>query len=592
MRPSPIDSACRRHPLVEVAARTGILVARLAGSVTVHCPLPSHGHPDRTPSLRLYLNDGHYYCFGCGARGDVVQWVQETEGVGVGAAIRMLDSGVPLTNAWASHPGSRIEPPPVTIGERSEPVSQAEAPVLARTPPRRVYAALAAAWGYYTCGPLHSRAVEYLAARGLDVEVLETHTGRAEAGHTPAKADGLVAALRARGFSDGELIDAGLAHRRLGGGPVSDFYRQRVLIPVRDDQKRIVGMIGRNVGDQHRWAKYKNPPRTHAYDKAVNLYQPLSAPVVGRHSQVVVVEGTLDAMAIAIAAIRTGQAERFCPLTQSGRELSPTQMERVIGLHPSTPVLGLDGDPAGQESACRHAMSAATQGRALAVTVLPDGHDPASWLAEQGGEGIRAWVHDRTFDAARRSPKPVPAPSFVVAYLAHSAGTRTERMERIVGAAALGEKHLRGRSAYLWVSRMAADAGALAVAEAHQHAVAHADPVEQAERPPAAECRYWDQWRPEPPPATTDVGFETAAGPGGVDALIQRVAAWGRRLPQVGDRAFVRSAAEVIDDAGIALGRHAAQRLERALDRTACSVEPPGGASGSAPTTDTRAMGL
>jgi DNA primase len=96
------------------------------------------------------------------------------------------------------------------------------------------------------------------------VGVLEAHAGGDEVGHTPASADGLVTAMRIKGFAVDELVDAGLAHSG-AGGRVTDFYRQRVLIPIRDQQSRICGLVGRNVGDA-RWPKYKNPPRTHAYD--------------------------------------------------------------------------------------------------------------------------------------------------------------------------------------------------------------------------------------------------------------------------------------------------------------------------------------
>jgi DNA primase len=93
---------------------------------------------------------------------------------------------------------------------------------------------------------LRGHAVAYLTGRGIDIAVLEDHNGRAEAGHTPSGPHGLVAALRADGFSDDELVDTGLA-RRYPDGSLRDFYRQRVLIPVRDDRQRIVGLVGRNV---------------------------------------------------------------------------------------------------------------------------------------------------------------------------------------------------------------------------------------------------------------------------------------------------------------------------------------------------------
>jgi len=419
-RPSPITAARARHSLAEVAARTGIDPTRTAGSVTVRCPLPSHGHPDRTPSLRLHLDDGIFSCFGCGAKGDVVEWVRQTEGVDWRQAIAILDSGRPLTNAWADAAlGIERERRGVapTAAAAPDPIGPPEAPHLGRTPTERICAALEAAWRHYTCAPLHDRGGDYLRGRGIDVEVLEDYTGRVEVGHTPAKADDLVASLRAEGFSDDELLDAGLAHRRLGARPLSDFYRQRVLIPIRDDRQRVVGLIGRNVGDEQRWAKYNNPPRTAVYDKSVNLYQPLPAPADPR-GQVVVVEGALDAMAIAVAAIRSGQADRFCPVTQSGRELSAVQLAQVLGMHPGAPVLGFDGDRAGQDAAYRYALGAARRGRAVTVTLLPDNHDPASWLAEHGDRGLAAWARDGALGPDQRGPKPLRGAAYLARYLA------------------------------------------------------------------------------------------------------------------------------------------------------------------------------
>ncbi len=256
------------------------------------------------------------------AKGDVIQWARETEGVGVHDAIQALDSRQPLTNAWAGH-----TPTDSRAASRSLTVDH---PDPDRTPTSRVLEALQVAWEHYTTPDLHAAAVAYLARRSIDVEVLEAHTLRTETGHTPSQAEGLVTALQAEGFNNNELVDAGLAHRNTNHGTISDFYRQRILIPIRDDQQHVIGIIGRNISDQQRWAKYKNPPRTAVYDKSINLYQPLPASTHPR-GQVIVVEGTLDAMAIAVAAIRAGQASRFCPVTQSGRELSMLQFDQVIG---------------------------------------------------------------------------------------------------------------------------------------------------------------------------------------------------------------------------------------------------------------------
>jgi DNA primase len=398
-RLSPLEAARACHRLAEVAARTGIPLGTTVGTVTVSCPMPSHGHPDRTPSMRLYLDDDRFYCFGCRAKGDVVQWAQDSEGVGPLTAARTLDGGGALHNAWAGQAAGRPSSlarssfpqrrQGATVFEQTGKPGQVEQPELARTSPARVQAALAAAWAYYTYKPLHARGAGYLGKRGIDVGVLEAHTGRAEVGHTPANRVGLVITLQAKGFTPDELVDAGLAHRHSVDGLLTDFYRQRVLVPVRDRDGQVVGMVGRNVGGPS-FAKYKNPPRTAVYDKSVNLYQTLPAPTA-RRGQVVVVEGTLDALAIAVAAINAGKAAAFCPVTQSGRELSDAQVGRIVAMCADRLVLGFDGDDAGRESATRYARVFARAGKTVSVTLLGHGHDPASWLAERGERGLSSW---------------------------------------------------------------------------------------------------------------------------------------------------------------------------------------------------------
>jgi DNA primase len=379
---APIEGARHRHTLAEVAARTGIWLPATTGTVTVRCPMPEHGHPDQTPSLRLYLEDGTWYCFACSNRaGDVVQWVEQTEQVGWRQAIEILDSRRPLTNSWArvtnAHPYRRPSP------------AGAQQPDLARTPPDRIHRALDEAWQHCTTGPLHARAVAYLAGRRIDITALEGYTGRPEAGHTPKYGPGIASRLLTDGFTPDELVDSGLAHR-YPDGRVTDFYRDRVLVPVRDQNWRVAGLVGRNVGDP-RWPKYKNPPHTAVYDKSVNLYQPLPVPR-HPHSRIIVVEGTLDALAIACAAIKTGSAHYFYPVTQSGRELSLRQLDSLLRVHPGGLTVSFDGDPAGRDSTRRLAQAVAAQGHTITVVDLPEGSDPASWLAERGPNRLRLWT--------------------------------------------------------------------------------------------------------------------------------------------------------------------------------------------------------
>ena len=114
----------------------------------------------------------------------------------------------------------------------------------------RVPAVIDAAWDHCTTEPLHARGVAYLASRCINVVTLEGYTGRPEVGHTPGSGHSLARRLLGDGFDVDELVDAGLAHR-YSDGRITGFYHDRVLIPIRDDNGQIAGLVGRNVGDPH-----------------------------------------------------------------------------------------------------------------------------------------------------------------------------------------------------------------------------------------------------------------------------------------------------------------------------------------------------
>lgn len=389
---SPIEAGKARHSLAEVARRTGVHLPGDRGNWTVRCPMPAHGHPDRTPSMRLYLDQGLWACFGCSSvkpngkprAADVIDWVRSTQRLeDWREALAVLDAGGPLANAWEGISRAYGRP------TRLESPAGTEYPNLERTSPERVQTAMDAAWAFYTSAGLHARGVAYLRSRAIDVTVLEGYTRRTEVGAAPGGRDDLVRHLRSAGFADDELVDAGLAHRAHDGGPVTDFFRSRVLVPVRTPGGMLSGIVGRNVGDA-RWAKYKNSPRTALYDKSVDLYQPLPLPE-GTQGCIVVVEGTLDAMAIAAATIAAGMAQRCCPVTQSGKELSPLQVASLSFSGSATLVLALDGDDAGRRAQRRLARALGSVGRMASEVELPDGADPASWLARHGPAALGFW---------------------------------------------------------------------------------------------------------------------------------------------------------------------------------------------------------
>ena len=508
---SPIEAAKSRHSLADVARRTGVHVPANHGNWTVRCPMPAHGHPDRTPSMRLYLDQGLWACFGCSPvkpngkprAADVVDWVRATQRLDDWrAAVAVLDAGGPLANAWDGVAG-RYQRPARLVSPAGM-----EYPDLGRTPPERVRAAMDAAWDFYTTPSLHARGVAYLRSRGIEVAVLEACAGRPEVGCSLSgrAADQVIAHMRSEGFGDDELVDAALAHRNPASGALCAAYRDRVLIPVRR-AGRLAGFVGRNIGEL-RGPKYKNPPRTHTYDKSVDIYEPLMVPDNPR-GRAVIVEGTLDALAIAVGALRAGKAHVLCPVTQSGRELSASQIRRIIHLQPNPPVIAFDADVAGKDSAFRYSIAFALAGRAALVTSLAEGHDPASWMALHGTAGLSAWTTCEQpgspiggADDSVGGLRPIPAAAYVARYVVARYGPSAERLQALRELALLA-RSLPDPARREWASLMAVAASCPDPAEAQLEGTV---PIEN--RPsrsvPREKCRMTTRkgWVAEPPEIT------------------------------------------------------------------------------------------
>ncbi len=512
-----------RHPLADVARRTGYVLPDASGDVFVACPMP--GHDDSTPSMLLHLDEDRYHCFGCGASGDVVQWVRDVYGVDTRDALAMLDAA-----------DERLPDPPTGAVSmlRSEVSRQhrSEQPGLDRTPQPRVRAALREAWRYYTLPRLAEKAAAYLADRGIDVAELGD-----VAGHTPFNPDQLVTHLRNRGFSDDELLDAGLARRR-DDEPLTDAFQRRVLLPVRDTDGEVIGLIGRStVGDDRRAAaKYLNPPRTAVYDKSTALYTPgrVDLAVDG---VVVIVEGAIDALAIAAAARAAGLADRFQPACTSGLSFSDSQIEQILAIHPRAPVIALDGDQAGQQAAARLAARIAQHGREAAIVTWPRGEDPASWLAEHGPDGLIAVTRRGCLEADEAELRP--------------------RHAGAVAAEVLMENARGGLDAKI--------AAALAPAERMTSTAAP---------------RYAAQAAEAIAPVVVAAGASVSTdNRGRVNHVVETVASYGTRFPTAAQERFVELAVREIELRDLAPGAWAQRQINARLEHQ--QSVPPVSATGA-----------
>src|SRR5919108_383967 len=186
------------------------------------------------------------HCFGCGQSGDVFTWVQETEHLDFGDALRRL----------AARAGVAL---PKRSAERAQP-ADAESHAAGEA------LATAAAWYHerLLAAPDAAAARDYLAQRGLKRETLE----RFGLGWAPDRRAALVDFLTRKGFAPAQIEAAGLA--RAGEGGLHDLFRGRVLFPIRDAAGTVCGFGGRVLGDGQ--PQYLNSPQTRRFDKGALLY--------------------------------------------------------------------------------------------------------------------------------------------------------------------------------------------------------------------------------------------------------------------------------------------------------------------------------
>lgn len=222
----------------------------------------------------------------------------------------------------------------------------------------------------------------YLAARGLR---------GVKAGYAPDGWARLVPTLRRRGFTDAEIVGAGLAVRS-GKGDLGDAFRDRLVLPIRDRQDHIIGFTARRNPVAERGPKYLNTTTTAAFDKSGVLYG-LDAAAVRRLTDgatLVLVEGALDAE----AARRLGI--EYVPVAACGTAVTARHLEGLRAINPTAvarAVVMLDPDDAGTAAAHRlWTQLTPAEAGTIATAHLPGGADPAQLVQEGRLTDLRAAV--------------------------------------------------------------------------------------------------------------------------------------------------------------------------------------------------------
>ena len=362
--PGFLDELRTRTSLAQVVGRKVIWDARKSnqgkGDMWAPCPF----HQEKTASFHVDDRKGFYYCFGCHAKGDAINFVRETESLDFMDTIRLL----------AQEAGMEVPRADPKEAARADRRSQLAEVMEAAVRFYRLQLKTAAA----------APARDYLAGRGFDDAALD----RFEIGFAADARQGLFTHLTGKGVSPELIIDAGLCAQPDDGGAPYDRFRGRILFPIRDGRGRAIALGGRAM-DPNARAKYLNSPETDLFDKGRTLFNLGPARVAtGKGQPLIVAEGYMDV----IALVRAGFEAAVAPL---GTAITDDQLRLMWRIHPE-PVIALDGDTAGQRAAERLidlALPHLAPERALRFVILTEGKDPDD-IIRTGGRAAMAQAID------------------------------------------------------------------------------------------------------------------------------------------------------------------------------------------------------
>lgn len=349
---------------VDIAEIVGqhVALTRVGQNLKGLCPF----HQEKSPSFTVSSSRQIFHCFGCGAGGNVYTFLMKLTGAGFPEIVRDLGrkAGVDvpeLTGGYSNHERTqlgRLEHLNAAAGVWYQRMLRDEA------------------------GGAHARA--YLDGRGIHRDTTEQF----QLGYAPPEWDGLTKAMLKAGFASEDLVAAGLSVPRDQGAQQRgvlvghyDRFRSRLMFPILDLRKRVVGFGGRILGEGT--PKYLNSPETPLFKKGQTLFAMDAArEAAGQHQTLIIVEGYFDAVALHQAGIRHVAATLGTALT--------SDHITVIRRFASNVVLLFDPDQAGVRAALRTLDLFVNSGLSVKVVSLPQGEDPDTYIRQHGAEGFTA----------------------------------------------------------------------------------------------------------------------------------------------------------------------------------------------------------
>lgn len=342
-----INELTERNDIVEVVSSYVRLSKKSGSNLFGLCPF----HSEKTPSFSVSPDKQIYHCFGCGKGGGVINFVMEIENLSFPEAVEFLAkrAGMPLPEETNDRESRR----------------RARMLELNKAAARFFYEQLSTVAGQAACDYMRKRQLRPATARNFGI------------GFAPDSWNSLTEAMKAKGFTEKELAEAGLVRRGKNGG-VYDTFRNRLMFPVIDVRGNVIGFSGRILGDGE--PKYMNSPETLVFNKSRNLFA-LNLAKKSKCGYIILSEGNID-----VASLH--QAGFDSAVASLGTSLTPEQA-RLISRYTDQVVIAYDNDGAGIKAAQRAIGILEKLDLKVKVLRLEGAKDPDEFIKLKGPEAFR-----------------------------------------------------------------------------------------------------------------------------------------------------------------------------------------------------------
>lgn len=360
MIPEDIINEIKYRNDIETAVSQYVNLKRRGKNLVGLCPF----HSEKTPSFTVYPENGSFYCFGCGAGGDVFTFTGLIENLDYIESVKLLAerSGVALPQDGYDDSMQKLKNTIYDINRDT-----------------------ARFFHSYLMSPDGKWALDYLYGRGLTLKTIK-HFGL---GAAPDSWDALIKHLKSKGYLESDMIAANVVGKSQRGS-LYDRFRKRVMFPIINIRGNIIAFSGRAMpGEDKQGGKYVNTADTPVYKKSANLFG-MNFAKNACAERVILVEGNMDV----ISLHQAGFTNTVAPLGTA----FTTEQANLLARYTKEIVLMLDADAAGQKAIKRATELLQNTGLSVRVVVIPDGKDPDEYIKKNGADRFSALLSGAVSD--------------------------------------------------------------------------------------------------------------------------------------------------------------------------------------------------